>query len=72
LSPACYLKDAFPASLFLAWKYADDLESALVANTNLGGDNCHRGIVVGALVGAGGAEVPPRWTERLSGAAMLA
>jgi ADP-ribosylglycohydrolase len=72
LSPACYLKDSFPASLFLAWKYADDLESALVANTNLGGDNCHRGIVVGALVGAGGAEVPPRWTERLSGAAMLA
>ena len=27
---------------------------------------------VGALVGASGAEVPPRWTERLSGAAMLA
>ena len=72
LSPACYLKDSFPASLFLAWKYADDLESALVANTNLGGDNCHRGIVVGALVGAGGAEVPPRWTERMSCAAMLA
>jgi len=61
LSPACYLEDSFPASLFLAWKYADDLEAALVANTNLGGDNCHRGIVVGALVGAGGAPVPARW-----------
>jgi len=63
LSPACYLKDSFPASLFLAWKYADDLESALIANTNLGGDNCHRGIVVGALVGAAGAPVPARWAE---------
>ena len=65
LSPACYLKDSFPASLFLAWKYADDLESALIANTNLGGDNCHRGLVVGALVGAGGAGAPERWVEGL-------
>ena len=65
LSPACYLEDSFPASLFLAWKYADDLETALVANTNLGGDNCHRGIVVGALVGAGGAPGPERWERAL-------
>jgi ADP-ribosyl-[dinitrogen reductase] hydrolase len=65
LSPACYLEDSFPASLYLAWKYADDLEAALVANTNLGGDNCHRGIVVGALVGAGGAPVPLRSEQGL-------
>jgi ADP-ribosylglycohydrolase len=65
LSPACYLEDSFPASLFLAWKYADSLESALVANANLGGDNCHRGIVVGALVGAGGAPIPERWEREL-------
>jgi len=65
LSPACYLADSFPASLFLAWKYADDLEAALVANTNIGGDNCHRGIVVGALVGAGGTGVPERWQQGL-------
>jgi len=66
LSPACYLKDAFPASLFLAWKYSHNLESALIANTNLGGDNCHRGIVIGALVGAGGAEIPERWITNLA------
>jgi ADP-ribosylglycohydrolase len=65
LSPACYLEDSFPASLYLAWKYAGDLENALVANTNLGGDNCHRGIVVGALVGAGGKPVPERWEHGL-------
>jgi ADP-ribosylglycohydrolase len=65
LSPACYLKDAFPASLFLAWKYSNSLESALIANTNLGGDNCHRGIVVGALVGASGAAIPERWANNL-------
>jgi len=65
LSPACYLADSFPASLFLAWKYADDLEAALVANTNLGGDNCHRGIVIGALIGAGGNGAPERWQRGL-------
>jgi ADP-ribosyl-[dinitrogen reductase] hydrolase len=65
LSPACYLEDSFPASLYLAWKYADDLEAALVVNANLGGDNCHRGIVVGALVGASGVRVPERWVEGL-------
>jgi ADP-ribosyl-[dinitrogen reductase] hydrolase len=65
LSPACYLEDSFPASLYLAWKYSGDLEAALIANTNLGGDNCHRGIVVGALVGAGGARVPERWERGL-------
>ena len=65
LSPACYLKDAFPASIFLAWKYSNNLESALIANTNLGGDNCHRGIVVGALVGASGAAIPLHWAKNL-------
>ena len=65
LSPACYLKDAFPAALFLAWKYSNNLESALIANTNLGGDNCHRGIVVGALVGASGVAIPLNWAKNL-------
>jgi ADP-ribosyl-[dinitrogen reductase] hydrolase len=52
VSAACYIADAFPASLYLAWKYADDFEAGVVANTNVGGDNCHRGAVVGALLGA--------------------
>jgi ADP-ribosylglycohydrolase len=71
LSPACYLKDAFPAALFLAWKYSNNLEAALIANTNLGGDNCHRGIVIGALVGASGASVPERWKNNLACRKML-
>ena len=66
-SPACYLEDSFPATLFLAVKYADDLRAGLIANARLGGDNCHRGVVLGALLGAQGGmdAVPPSWINGL-------
>jgi hypothetical protein len=41
-STACYIEDSFPSLLYLAYKYADDPEAALIANTNVGGENCHR------------------------------
>jgi len=50
LSPACYIDQAFPAALYLAWKYHDDFTAAITANARVGGDNCHRGAVVGSLV----------------------
>ncbi len=73
VSPACYIADAFPASLYLAWKYADDFEAGIIANTNVGGDNCHRGAVVGALLGAaaGASRIPTRFLEGLHEAATL-
>jgi ADP-ribosyl-[dinitrogen reductase] hydrolase len=52
LSPACYLDDSVPAVIFLALKYHDIPRQGLIANTMLGGDNVHRGIVLGALLGA--------------------
>lgn len=64
LSPACYIKDAFPAALYLAWKYAGDFSAGVIANANVGGDNCHRGVVVGALLAAAQG-VPERWLEGL-------
>lgn len=63
-SPACYIADAFPAALYLAWKYADDFSAGIIANATCGGDNCHRGAVVGALLGAA-CGVPDRWTDGL-------
>lgn len=50
LSTACYLPDSFTASLYLAYKYSESLESGLLANARVGGDNCHRGVVVGSLL----------------------
>jgi len=66
-STACYIQQSLPLTLYLAWKYQDDPEQALVVNTNLGGDNCHRGVVLGALLGAmHGEQVwPQRWINGL-------
>jgi len=68
LSPACYIEHSFPAVLYLAARYSNDFEAALVANTNVGGDNCHRGAVLGALLGAalGYPAIPERWIRGLS------
>lgn len=57
-SPACYIAEAMPAALYLAWKYHDDFTAGLTANAMVGGDNCHRGAVVGSLLGAACGMIP--------------
>ena len=42
LTSACYIEGSLPSLLFLAAKYADSPREALIANTNVGGENCHR------------------------------
>lgn len=73
LSPACYIDQSFPSVLYLAARYPDDFESALIANTNVGGDNCHRGAVLGAILGAtlGVDAIPKRWIDGLTAHAEL-
>jgi ADP-ribosylglycohydrolase len=68
LSPACYIDQSFPSVLYLAARYSNDFEAALIANTNVGGDNCHRGAILGALLGAtlGYEAIPKRWIEGLT------
>lgn len=67
VSPACYVADSIPAVTFLALKYHDDPEGGLVANTNVGGDNAYRGVVLGALLGAenGLDALPESWRTGL-------
>jgi len=50
-SPACYIDQAMPAALYLSWKYQENFSAAIQANAEVGGDNCHRGAVVGAIAG---------------------
>lgn len=37
--------------LYLAYRYLDTPAQGLIANANLGGDNCHRGSLLGAILG---------------------
>lgn len=55
---------AYAAALHLAWKYHDDFSAGITANARVGGDNCHRGAVVGSLLGLA-LGVPTRWLEGL-------
>ena len=59
-SPACYIADAMPASLYLVWKYHRDFSAGIIANAMVGGDSCHRGAVVGSILGAA-CGVPERF-----------
>ena len=66
ISSACYLPGSFTASLAIAWKYADaGFSAGVLANAKIGGDNCHRGAVVGALLGAA-CDIEPHWIENLN------
>lgn len=53
--------------LHFAYKYGGDFESCLLANTNCGGENVARGMVLGALLGAahGVKGIPPHLKEGL-------
>ena len=64
-SPACYISDSWPVVLYLAYKYRNDPWLALRMNTNLGGDNVHRGIVLGTLLGLTNDEVATNWFDQL-------
>jgi len=56
---ACYIEPNFQSLLLLAAKYSGFRECVL-ANTNAGGENVHRGLVLGALLGAqvGASNIP--------------
>lgn len=53
---ACPIKDSWPSLLYLAYKYNKDPRAALLVNTNVGGENCHRGSVLGVIVGLSSAD----------------
>lgn len=50
-SSACYISESWPSLLYLACKYLERPRQALIVNTNLGGDNVHRGAVMGIILG---------------------
>jgi len=58
LSTACYPEHGLPLLLYFAQNHSVDVEATLLANANAGGDNVHRGMVLGLIVGAANDELP--------------
>jgi len=61
------LPSSYPSLIHFAAKYADNFEDGLLANANVGGENVHRGCVLGALLGAhlGERRIPAHLKEGL-------
>ncbi len=66
-SLACYISDSWPSVCYLAARYHDDPRKALLANTNLGGENAHRGSVLGTLAGLASGKVDEELYASLAG-----
>ena len=66
LSTACYPEHGLPLLLYLAEVNNLDLKDSLLANANAGGDNVHRGMVLGLIVGAAHDEIPDDLQQGLS------
>jgi hypothetical protein len=64
-STACYISDSWPSLLYLAFKYRNDPKAALLANTNLGGENAHRGAVLGGIVSLSCGSTVDKWFGQL-------
>ena len=69
----CAIYHQLPAAYYLAARFHDDFESALLHAVNGGGQNLARAILTGALVGAqvGLARIPQRLVDGLEDAAAL-
>lgn len=63
---ACYITGSWPSVLYFAYKYCGDAEQALIANTNVGGDNVHRGAVLGAILGLVSNKNAQEWYQNLA------
>ncbi|CAG2225248.1 unnamed protein product [Mytilus edulis] len=72
LGSACYIEGALSSMMFLALEFADHPSEGLLANANCGGENCHRGAALGALLGASaswkGKQISDKYKEHLGSA----
>ncbi len=70
---SCAIQFVLPAAYYLAARFSDDFESAVLHAINGGGQNMSRACMTGALVGAqvGLSGIPERFIEGLQGGAEL-
>ena len=62
---ACYPEHGLPLLLSLFERKEFDFKASVLANANAGGDNVHRGMILGILAGAATDEIPQELKEGL-------
>ena len=55
---SCYPEHGVPLILYFLYKNSFDFKRSILDNVNAGGDNVHRGMILGALAGASSLEIP--------------
>lgn len=71
LATACYPEHGLPLLLYLFVKHHLGVEASLLANANAGGDNVHRGMIMGLIAGASHDDLPNHLIEGLTDQAEL-
>jgi len=61
----CYTEHSLPVLMYLLHHYKFDFKACILANANAGGDNVHRGIILGMLAGAASDQIPQALKEGL-------
>lgn len=62
--PACGVDEGFGGVIHLL-ALEENYETTMIKNARAGGDNTSRGMIVGMILGASGAEIPARWFEQM-------
>ena len=60
---SCQLPGSFAVPLQLVYQYPS-YEDAIRQNILLGGDNCSRGVFIGALCAGAGSKIPQEWIDK--------
>lgn len=71
---SCDAAEAFPLTLSLALRFADQPKTALIENVMAGGDSAARGLVLGLLMGAAQPDhewIPQNWFSTWHNSAQL-
>jgi hypothetical protein len=63
---ACYIEHGLPLALYTGYVNDGDLISSLKLNAEAGGDNVHRGMILGILLGSAQESIPDKWKKGLA------